>query len=90
MGRMMQPGTLSTPLAAKIDDDQGLSLSKTADVLMHAFGLRRAQCSLALCWTVCICLARNASIRNRASTVLADPSLHDVHLLRQKKCMHVD
>jgi hypothetical protein len=52
MGRMTHAEALTTPMVAKIDDDDSLSLSKTADVLMHAFGLRRAQCTLVLRWTV--------------------------------------
>jgi hexokinase len=51
-GRLLQPMTLSTVDLAAIDDDGSYSQSKTANVLMLAFGLRGKHCSWTLCWVV--------------------------------------
>lgn len=51
-GRLTISDTLSAPQVQAADEDDSVSQRRTAGVLMHAFGMRRQQCTLLVCWTV--------------------------------------
>ena len=51
-GRLATPGALTTANIAAIDDDGSWAQRRSAETLMHAFGLRRSDCTLTLCWVV--------------------------------------
>lgn len=51
-GRLTITDTLTAPQVQAADEDDSATQRRTAAVLMHAFGMRRQQCSLLVCWTV--------------------------------------
>lgn len=51
-GRLAVTDTLTAPQAQAADEDDTASQRRTASVLMHAFGMRRQQCTLLVCWVV--------------------------------------
>ena len=52
-GRLAVTAAVRGPQVQAADEDDSTTQRHTAAVLMHALGMRRQQCSLLVCWTVC-------------------------------------